>query len=136
MRFHETNDISRNFSCITLDFREIVKYFVLCFCFWYFRKMTAKCWFLLNRFEMSKFCTFWWQKLKKSISQLPNTTLFGWKNQLVKHLGWKSIAHIPSPNLAPVSSIDANITPSDVSTNWYYYYHILSNIVCTFLHGK
>ncbi len=28
MRFHETNDISRNFSGITLGFREVLKYFV------------------------------------------------------------------------------------------------------------
>jgi hypothetical protein len=44
------------------------------------------------------------------------------KSQSFEHLGWKSIAHIPSPNLAPVSSIDSNITGSDVSTKWHYYY--------------
>ncbi len=37
----------------------------------YFQKMTAKFQLLLNRFEISKFCTFQWRKLKKSISQLP-----------------------------------------------------------------
>jgi hypothetical protein len=33
MRFHKTNDISQNFSGITLGFHEIVKYFVD---FWYY----------------------------------------------------------------------------------------------------
>ncbi len=43
MRFHETNDISRNFSGITLGFREVLKYFVdFQFCFRYFQKMTPK----------------------------------------------------------------------------------------------
>jgi hypothetical protein len=42
MRFHETNDISQNFSGITLGFHEAVKYFVdFHFHFWYFQKMTA-----------------------------------------------------------------------------------------------
>ncbi len=72
MRFYETNDISRHFSDITLDFLEIVKYFVeFCFHFQYCQEMTAKFWFLLNRFEISKFSTFSCQKLKKSITQLP-----------------------------------------------------------------
>jgi hypothetical protein len=35
--------------------------------------MTAKFWFLLNTFEISKFHTFRWQKFKKSISQLPSS---------------------------------------------------------------
>jgi len=44
------------------------------------------------------------------------------KNQLVKHLGRKSTAYIPSPNLAPIPSIDVNITGSDVLTTWHYHY--------------
>ncbi len=65
MRFHETNHISQNFSGITLDFCEVSKYFAdFRFCFWYFLKMTAKFWFLSNRFKISKFHTFQWQKLK------------------------------------------------------------------------
>jgi hypothetical protein len=35
--------------------------------------MTAKFQFLLNKFEIWKFRTFQWRKLKKSISQLPNS---------------------------------------------------------------
>jgi len=31
------------------------------------------------------------------------------ESQLVKCLGWKSITHIPSPNSAPIHSIDGNI---------------------------
>ncbi len=84
-RFDETNDISQNFSGITLVICEVLRYFVdFCFCFWYFRKMTAKFQFLSNRFEISKFCTFWWQKLKKSIAQLPT------QNRL-KPKKWKKI---------------------------------------------
>ncbi len=41
------------------------------FCFWCFQKLTAKFWFHLNRFKILKFRTWQWQKLKKSISQLP-----------------------------------------------------------------
>jgi len=41
------------------------------FCFQYFWKMTAKFRFLSNSFEILKFWTWQWQKLKKSISQLP-----------------------------------------------------------------
>jgi hypothetical protein len=71
-RFHETNDISQNFSGITIGFWKDSKYFVdFWFRFWYFRKMIAKFWFLSIRFEISKFRTFRWQKLKKSILQLP-----------------------------------------------------------------
>ncbi len=59
MKFHETNDISRNFSGITLDLLEVSKYFEdFQLSFWCFRKMTAKFQFLLNRFEISKFHTF------------------------------------------------------------------------------
>ncbi len=73
MRFHETYDISQNFSGITLGFCEILKYFVdFWFCFKYLQKMTAKFRLLLNSFKISKFCTFGWRKIKKSISQLPN----------------------------------------------------------------
>ncbi len=59
MRFHKANDISQNFIGITLDFHEIAKYFVdFWFRFWYLQKMTAKFWFLSNRFEISKFRNF------------------------------------------------------------------------------
>ena len=61
MRFHETNEISQNVSGITKDFCEIVKSFVgFRVRFRYLRKMTAKFGCLLNRFEISKFCTFRW----------------------------------------------------------------------------
>jgi hypothetical protein len=41
--FHETNDISQNFSGITLGFCEVSKYFVdFLFHSWYFQKMTPK----------------------------------------------------------------------------------------------
>jgi hypothetical protein len=36
------------------------------------------------------------------------------KRQLVKHLGKKSVSYIPSPNLAPIPSIDSYITGSDI----------------------
>jgi hypothetical protein len=73
MRYHKTNDISQNFSGITLGFCEVSKYFVeFRFCFQYFPKMTAKFRFPSNIFEISKFRTFQWRKLKKSISQLPS----------------------------------------------------------------
>ena len=76
MKCHETNEISQNFSGITIDFCEIAKSFVdFCFCFCYLRKMTAKFQFLSKRFEISKFHTFRWQKLLKSISQLPTKLL-------------------------------------------------------------
>ncbi len=43
MRFHKTNDISQNFSSITLGFCEVAKYFVdFRFRFRYFQKMTPK----------------------------------------------------------------------------------------------
>jgi hypothetical protein len=72
MKSHETNDISQNFSGITLGLCEILKYFVdFRFRFKYLRKMTAKFWLLSNSFEISKFRTFRWRKIKKSISQLP-----------------------------------------------------------------
>jgi hypothetical protein len=65
MRFHKTNDISWNFSGITLGFREVAKYFVhYWFCFRCFQKMTAKFWLHLNRFEISKIHTWLLQKLK------------------------------------------------------------------------
>ncbi len=69
---HETNNISQNCSSITLGFREVAKYFGdFQFCFQHFQKMTAKFQFHLNRFKISKFQTWQWQKLKKSILQLP-----------------------------------------------------------------
>jgi hypothetical protein len=72
MRFHKTNDISQNFSGITLGFCEVAKYFVdVWFLFRYFQKMAAKFWFHSNIFEILKFRTWRWQKLKKSMSQLP-----------------------------------------------------------------
>ncbi len=65
MRFHKTNDISRNFSGKTLGFHEISKNFVdFQFRFKYLQKMTAKFQLFSNRFEISKFHTFRWQKLK------------------------------------------------------------------------
>ncbi len=64
--FTIVNDISQNFSGITLGFHEILKYFVdFWVCFWYFRKMIAKLQILSNRFKLSKFRTFRWRKLKK-----------------------------------------------------------------------
>ncbi len=66
MRFHKTNDISWNFSGITLGFHEVLNYFLdIWFCFRYFQKMTSKLQFLLNWFKISKFRTFQWQKLIK-----------------------------------------------------------------------
>ena len=73
---NNTNDISQNFSGITLDCHEIAYYFVdFQFCSQYFQKMTAKFWFLSNWFKISKFRTWRWRKLKKSKSQLPNHRL-------------------------------------------------------------
>ncbi len=63
MRFHETNDISQNFSGIILGFHEIAKFFVdFRFHSWYFQKMSAKFQLLSNRFEIMKFQTWQWQK--------------------------------------------------------------------------
>ncbi len=56
IRFHETNDISQNFSSITVGFREISKYFVdFWFRFQYFQKMTPKFWFRSYRLKILKF---------------------------------------------------------------------------------
>jgi hypothetical protein len=67
MRFHKTNNISWNFSSITLCFCKVAKYFVdFWFHFRYFWKMTEKFWFYLKRYEISKFRTWQWWKLKKS----------------------------------------------------------------------
>ncbi len=72
MRFHKTNNIWWNFCGIVLCFHSFVMYFVdFWFCFWFFQKMIAKFWFHLNRFKISKFRTWQWRKLKKSMSQLP-----------------------------------------------------------------
>jgi hypothetical protein len=73
MRVHETNDISQNFSGMTLHFHKVLKYFVdFQFHFWYFRKMTPKFQFHSYKFEILKFQTLQWRKFKKSISQLPS----------------------------------------------------------------
>ncbi len=83
MRFYKTNDISQNFSGITLGFYEVSKYFVYFqFHYWYCQKMTVKFWFLLNWFKISKFCTFRWRKLKRSISQLPSGSGSSWTRTL------------------------------------------------------
>ncbi len=56
MRFHETNNISQNFSGKTVGFCEISKYFVdFQFRFWYFQKMTAKFQFLSNISKLQSF---------------------------------------------------------------------------------
>ncbi len=98
MRFHETKHISQNFNGITLAFCEIWKYFFdFQFHFQYFQKMTAKFWFLLNKFEIWKFCTLRWWKLKKSISQLPIqiptkllTACYDWPNlKFLSFLAWQ-----------------------------------------------
>jgi hypothetical protein len=61
MRFHETNDISQNFSGITLGFHEVAKYFVdFQLHYQYFQKMIAKFEFCSNIFEISKFQTLQW----------------------------------------------------------------------------
>ncbi len=81
VRFHKTNNISWNFSSITLGFHEVSKYFVdFRFCFGYFRKLTPKFWFCMYRLKILKFQTWWWWKFKKSISLLPTLKLNG--NQL------------------------------------------------------
>jgi hypothetical protein len=81
--FTIANDISQNFSSITLGFREISKYFVdFRVRFWYFQKMTAKLQFLMNRFKISKFRTFRWRKLKK----LNITMLMHWQCQFLSSI--------------------------------------------------
>jgi hypothetical protein len=66
MRFHETNNISQNFSGVILAFHEVAKYFVdFWFCFQYFRKMTAKFQFQSNRFEIFKVLNVAMAKVKK-----------------------------------------------------------------------
>jgi hypothetical protein len=66
MRFHETNDISQNFSGITLGFHDISKHFAdFQFRFQYFQKMTAKFQFHSNRFENFKVSHFSMAKVKK-----------------------------------------------------------------------
>ncbi len=70
-----SSSISLNFSGIILGFCVVAKYFVdFRFRFRYFRKMTEKFWFRLNRFKILRFQTWRWWKLKKSISQLPKVT--------------------------------------------------------------
>jgi hypothetical protein len=94
MRFHKTNDISQNFSGVTLGFHEILKYFLdFCFHFRYFRKMTPKFQCHSYRCKISKFQTWQWRKFKKSISQLPNSScsLFPFVS-LFYLIGNKSIA--------------------------------------------
>ncbi len=56
---------------MTQCFYKLSKYFVdFRFCFRYFQKMTPKFWFHSYRFEILKFRTLQWWKIKKSISQL------------------------------------------------------------------
>jgi hypothetical protein len=50
------------------------------FCFWCFQKLTAKFRYCLDWFEILKFQTWQWRKVKKSISQLP-----------ICHLGWLAV---------------------------------------------
>ncbi len=69
MKFHETNRISVNFIGIIFYFCSFAMYFVD-FCY-SFQKLIAKFQFHLDRFEISKFQTWRWPKLKKSILQLP-----------------------------------------------------------------
>ncbi len=66
MRFHKTNDISQNFSGKTLEFCEILKYFVdFQFRFQYFQKMTAKFQLLLKQIWNFKVSHFSMAKVKK-----------------------------------------------------------------------
>jgi hypothetical protein len=66
MRFHETNNISQNFSGVILAFHEVAKYFVdFRFCFQYFQKMIAKFQFHSNRFEIFKVLNVAMAKVKK-----------------------------------------------------------------------
>jgi len=52
-----------------LCFHLVAMYFVDFKCF---QKLTAKFQFHLNRFKISKFSTWQWRKLEKSILQLPS----------------------------------------------------------------
>ncbi len=58
-----------------------------------FQKFTAKFWSLLNRFKISKFWTWRWRTLKKSISQIPSCQcclcLSLNKHQLISLLDWR-----------------------------------------------
>ncbi len=118
MRYHKTNNISQNFSGLTLGFCDISKFFVdLLFHFQYLWKMTAKCQFLSNRFTISKFRTFQWQKLKSQYC-----------GYLLKHLHCQ-VCHVLLPENGPPEILNSgseikweqfcsntmNIEPS----NWY-----------------
>jgi len=66
------------------------------FAFWCFRKFPAKFWSLSNWFKISKFWTWRWRTLKKSISQIPSCQcclclcwMFLNKHQLISLLTWK-----------------------------------------------
>ncbi len=48
-----------------------------------------------------------------------------------QYYNYLSIAHIPSPNLAPIPSIDSNITGSDILANWHYHYELANGILPT-----
>jgi hypothetical protein len=99
MRFHKTNDISQNFSGITLGYCEVLNYFVdFQFRFRYFQKMTPKFWFCLYRFKILKFWTWRWWKFKKSKSQLPK--LWAW---VVVSLYFHCLVH--SWNFLPCTNI-------------------------------
>ncbi len=60
-----------------------------------------------------------WSKVSRS-NVLAQSQLV--KSQLVKCLGTKSIAHITSPNFAPIPSFGGNIVGSDILNNWHYHY--------------
>ena len=75
--FNDYTEILWNFIGIILCFRSVAMYLVeFRFCFWCFQKLTAKFQFHSDRFEISKFRTWWWRKLKKSILQSPNFCIF------------------------------------------------------------
>ncbi len=89
MIFHKTNVIHKKI-VIKLCFCSLTMYFVdFRFRFWYFWKSTIKFQSRLNWFEILKFRIWRWQKLKKSISQLPGWWYFGLDWQL-KHSLQKS----------------------------------------------
>ena len=77
-KFNKTNDILWNCIGMILCFCSVAMYFVdFRFHFQCFWNLTAKFWFHSDRFEILKFQTWRWWKLKKSILQLPNFVPFG-----------------------------------------------------------
>jgi hypothetical protein len=95
MTFHESWwNFTKFHGILLLHFHSVLMYFVnFGFRFWSFQKLPTKFQSLSDWFKISRFWTLQWQKLKKSISQLPTfdnaltKIIFNfWKKNFLKNL--------------------------------------------------